>query len=478
MARNALREALAELVGGGEVTDDVIAGAFLAISRGPAPSLREGEEFPALHMAVLNDCSEAIAALINSRRVDVEAKFLGKTALHYALGEEGIARRKACVEALIAGGADVDAAMDGEEDDGGPLMSWKGMPPIIVALRRRRRPLALCAALIAAGCDVNRTANGSFGSPSPLHVAAEAGQVECIVALIEASADINAQAMMDWTPLHVAAHFGYVEVVQKLLSFGADCTIPDKDGQTPLSIAAMTDAQASSRRPRGRPTATPRRRSRRVQHERHTDIVLALLAEENEAGKVSVNVPDHDGFTPIHYAADSGNCGAVEALIAAGSDLSRQTAGKTRYYRFGGLTPLHCAIGGDDDDDDDDDETRAKCVAVLLKAGAPTDLRDHSFATPLQFAAVNGMSECAEVLIGAEKRGFLSTLLADRLPLPKDLQLVVLDFVLSLNGELGEVTDSESDDSDEEASEEDESDDDANDDDEERTVESDGTGDY
>ena len=53
-----------------------------------------------------------------------------------------------------------------------------------------------------------------------------------------------------------------------------------------------------------------------------------------------------------------------------------------------------------------------------------------------------------------------------------------MDFVLSLDGELGEFTDSESEDSDEEASEEDESDDDANDDDEERTVESDGTGGY
>ena len=104
-------------------------------------------------------------------------------------------------------------------------------------------------------------------------------------------------------------------------------------------------------------------------------------------------------------------------------------------------------------------------------------MRD-SFCTPLQFAAVNAMPECAGVLVAAEKRGFLSTLLADRLPLSKDLQLVVVDFVMSLDGELGEFTDSESDDSDEEASEEAESDDDANDDDEERTVESDATGDY
>jgi ankyrin repeat protein len=456
MVRNGVREALAALVGqpGPDVTDDLIAGAFLAMSK--------GEEFPALHMAVHADCPEVIAALIDSGGVDVEVKFEGKTALHYALGEPGIKRRKACVDALIAAGADVDAAMDGEEGNS-ELNSWKGTSPIVVALRRRSRPLALCATLIAAGCDVNRIDGGLVGEPTPLHEAAHFGQVECIVALVEASADVNARTTIDWTPLHVAAHFGHVEIVQKLLSFGADCTIPDKDGQTPLSIAAMTERHG--------------KKSLRFRHERHTGTVLALLAAEKEAGRVSLNVPDHEGFTPLHYAADSGNCGAVEALIAAGSDLSLQTTGKSN-YRFGGLTPLHCAIGGDDDDDDDDDETRAKCVAALLKAGAPLDLRDHSFSTPLQFAAVNGMSECAEVLIAAEKRGFLSTLLADRLPLPKDLQLVVVDFVLSLAGELGEVTDSESDDSDEEASEEEESDDDANDDDEERTVESDGTGDY
>ena len=162
-------------------------------------------------------------------------------------------------------------------------------------------------------------------------------------------------------------------------------------------------------------------------------------------------------------------------MVAAGSEVSRQTTGGGDFYNCGGVTPLHCVVG---EHDDDEDEARAECVAALIKAGASLDLRDHSFSTPIQDAAENGLVECAGVLVAAEKRRFLSRLLADCLPLPKDLQLVVLDFVLSLNGELGEFTDSESEDSDEEASEEDESDDDANDDDEERTVESDGTGDY
>ncbi|KAH8064207.1 hypothetical protein JL721_8350 [Aureococcus anophagefferens] len=119
-----------------------------------------------------------------------------------------------------------------------------------------------------------------------------------------------------------------------------------------------------------------------------------------------------------------------------------------------------------------------KTLVILQRARAAKTRALLRFSTPIQDAAENGLVECAGVLVAAEKRRFLSRLLADCLPLPKDLQLVVLDFVLSLNGELGEFTDSESEDSDEDASEEDESDDDANDDDEERTVESDGTGDY
>ena len=102
------------------------------------------------------------------------------------------------------------------------------------------------------------------------------------------------------------------------------------------------------------------------------------------------------------------------------------------------------------------EELRAEHVTPVLKLLSrfePADLLAHApaFEAFLRRDDIDEDHECralakeilgaifeAGVLVAAEKRGFLSTLLADRLPLPKDLQLVVVDFVLSLNGWLGE----------------------------------------
>lgn len=418
------------------------------------------ETYPILHMVVKTNRPGCIQPLI-AKGAQVERQLNGMTPLQYAILAPDIGRRKMCVELLIEGGADVDAVID---DVAGNV--WAGYPPIILALRQRRRPLALCVALIAAGCDVNcRLSKFGFPSdgPSALHIAAENYEAECVAALVEASADINALSAT-WTPLHIAVDVVSVEVVQKLLALGADHSRFNANHQTPLSVAAD-------------------RRSSVSESEEHTKIVLALLDAEKAAGTSSVNSKDLEGFTPLHHAADSGNIGSINALIAAGAEVSRQTTSATRYYKCGGLTPLHCAVGGSEKVVCD--EGRAACVAALLRAGASLDLRDHSFATPLQDAAINGMDECTRVLVAAEKRRFLSSLLADRLPLPKDVQLVILDFVLSLDGDLGEFTDSESEaedsdeeESDDESEEEESEEDDANDDEEERTVESDATGDY
>ena len=113
-----------------------------------------------------------------------------------------------------------------------------------------------------------------------------------------------------------------------------------------------------------------------------------------------MNAADLDGFIPLHLAAGSGSLKAINALIAAGSEVSRQTTGGGDFYNCGGVTPLHCVVG---EHDDDEDEARAECVAALIKAGASLDLRDHSFSTPIQDAAENGLVECAGVLVAAEK---------------------------------------------------------------------------
>ena len=69
---------------------------------------------------------------------------------------------------------------------------------------------------------------------------------------------------------------------------------------------------------------------------RHTGIVAMLL----EAG-ANPNVPDNDGYTPLHDVAEMGDCPPVkamaEALLAAGADPCREAKN--------GRTPSELAEG-------------------------------------------------------------------------------------------------------------------------------------
>lgn len=70
-----------------------------------------------------------------------------------------------------------------------------------------------------------------------LHMAAKAGKVEMVRALIAAGADVNAGNDHNETPLHQAAMRGCVDAGQALISAGADVNAKDNDGDAPIHIA-------------------------------------------------------------------------------------------------------------------------------------------------------------------------------------------------------------------------------------------------
>lgn len=118
------------------------------------------------------------------------------------------------VRAYLASGADPNAMpLDGSTT------------PLLNAARNGNLEMVL--ALIQAGADVNLTTsnNGDNGN-SPLHQAAYAGNVEVIQALVAAGADINYYPpdSLHRTALRRAVLFGQKSAVAELLALGADAT--------------------------------------------------------------------------------------------------------------------------------------------------------------------------------------------------------------------------------------------------------------
>ena len=89
--------------------------------------------------------------------------------------------------------------------------------------------------LIAVGADVNATDNSK---ETPLHLAAEVGQVAVVNALIAAEADVNATNNYRETPLHLAAKWGRLEVMRALIAAEAGVNATNNYRETPLHLAA------------------------------------------------------------------------------------------------------------------------------------------------------------------------------------------------------------------------------------------------
>ena len=69
---------------------------------------------------------------------------------------------------------------------------------------------------------------------SPLHVAAQAGNVPVIKVLLQYGADINAMNSNLKTPVHLAAFNGWYETLGTLISRGAKVNLRDEKQRTAL----------------------------------------------------------------------------------------------------------------------------------------------------------------------------------------------------------------------------------------------------
>jgi ankyrin repeat protein len=230
-------------------------------------------------------------------------------------------------------------------------------------------------------------ASRGSGSRPPLHAACASGDIHRLTALLKSGHKPDMLDADEWTPIAVASKQGHDDAVRLLIRAGASVSkplTPADDMLTPLHIAAhmgrlrviqtLVEAGASL--------------EARAQSDGSTPLLLAILEGRSNVVEVlleagaSPNASDTTSrrYTPLHHAASAANGqGMVEALLKAGASILSRA--------HDGATPLHVAARG----------AHLEATRVLLRWGAPINVRDARMQTPLQLAqsslAVEGKLE-------------------------------------------------------------------------------------
>ncbi len=180
---------------------------------------------------------------------------------------------------------------------------------------------------------------------TPLMIAAFRGHPHAVKVLLAAGAQVNARSRArDETALHEALEWNNnrdnnnPEIVAMLLAAGAHVYATDEHGRTPL-LAALNYPKND---------------------EGCNDILHLLLN-----AKSNLHARDKDGNTALHLAAKNRRTQALRVLIEKGLYIDAQNKA--------GNTPLHEA-------------TTASTIAILIRAGADTQMRNEHNRTPLQSA--------------------------------------------------------------------------------------------
>jgi uncharacterized protein len=225
---------------------------------------------------------------------------------------------------------------------------------------------------------------------TPLHVAIDARQAQCVSLLLEAGADPkvrdrhgrtaleaalkppdlrDSKAVQDWRAIVVllwkpsqekpggpapwsleyAAMHGQTGVMKMLLAQGADPNAIGSRGTTPLADAALKG---------------------------DLDDVRLLLAHG-----ARINAESQAGTQPIHDAALGDNAEVIRELAMNGADINART-------RDDAQTPLYMAAA----------MGKAKAVDALVSLDADLKIKDSKGRTPLDAAEQAGLTDVAALL--------------------------------------------------------------------------------
>ncbi len=274
--------------------------------------------------------------------------------------------------------ADIIEAMMARRPEAVDLPRKDGRTATFWAVWKNR--LELLHPLLAAGANPDHADEDHW---RPVHLAAQAGAVDCLQQLVEAGASLDAQqAPHGQTPMHLAALAGQHRVLDYLIQqLGQSPDLTNTNRQTPLELAIAND------------------RADTIHH------LIALGADPA--------APHQTHWSYLHFAARGNRVKAAEALVAQGLEIDTRLANDA--------TPLHLAAYNDHPEiarwliehgadlnalalaaDWDKERNARERLEVWRKdgtKGVPAGKLGDFDHTPLHIAAARGATGVAELLL-------------------------------------------------------------------------------
>ena len=207
-----------------------------------------------------------------------------------------------------------------------PPSAAGAMPPKRLVEAAKAGDAETLRSLLSEREDVNqRQGDGA----TALHWTAHRDDLGNAVLLIEAGADVNSANDLGVRPLWLASVNGSAPMARVLLEAGADPNAAPENGETPLMHASRSGsadavellllhgAEVNARTPLEQQTALMWALA-----EKHAEVSRTLIEHGAE-----VSARSRFGFTPLLFAARTGDLEGARALLAAGVDADETASG-------------------------------------------------------------------------------------------------------------------------------------------------------
>lgn len=221
-----------------------------------------------------------------------------------------------------------------------------------------------------------------FGQTTPLHKAAEIGDLKEVTRLVDSGAKMDVLDEAGRMPIHIAVYKRWNDVVRLFIARGVPVDARSGYGQTPLfdvrtvemtKLLLLCSADVNAKTKDG---YTPL-------HEAVNADIAALLIKKN----AEINAKDISGRTPLHMASARLHFDLIELLLISGAKVNERT--------LDGSTPLDLCLKINLPDKSRIEDT----ALTLIKSGAeiPTDEKNQTTAV-LFSAAARGQKKILDYL--------------------------------------------------------------------------------